>query len=78
MKDCRSIIWQAFIQKLALWLYGYWVLGIGLPGYTNHYMVDILHMPRPNRLIYTYMCGSSRVVIYQHANFSMDGDGGHH
>ena len=29
MKDCRSIIWQAFIQKLALWLYGYWVLGIG-------------------------------------------------
>ena len=50
-----SVICQAFIQKLALWLYWYWVLGIGLPGYTNYYMVDIWPMPRPNRLIYTYV-----------------------
>ena len=38
-----SVICQAFIQKLALWLYWYWVLGIGLPGYSNYiyYMVDM-------------------------------------
>ena len=38
-----SVIWQAFIQKLALWLYGYWVLGIWLPGYNNYiyYMVGM-------------------------------------
>ena len=38
-----SVICQAFIQKLALSLYWYWVLGIGLPGYSNYiyYMVDM-------------------------------------